>query len=244
MLIFPAIDLMGGCVVRLQQGDPAKKTVYSDNPLLFARKWEDAGGDWLHLVDLDAAFEGEPRNLEIVREICKQVSIPCELGGGMRSREAVCRAMDAGVARVILGTRAAEDLDFVSKLSAEFGKERIAVGIDARDGFVAIRGWKDATKRRAIEFAQEVEQAGAGVIIYTDVATDGMLSGPNFAALHQMASAISLPLIASGGISSRKDLEDLEAMGCVAGAILGKALYDGKISLPLKSKPIRQVTAG
>ncbi|MCX7712796.1 MAG: 1-(5-phosphoribosyl)-5-[(5-phosphoribosylamino)methylideneamino]imidazole-4-carboxamide isomerase [Chthoniobacterales bacterium] len=236
MLYFPAIDLMGGCVVRLERGDPEKRKVYSDNPIYYAEKWVEAGGDWLHLVDLDAAFGGELKNLEKVREICRHVPIPCELGGGMRSREAVCRAMDAGVRRVVLGTRAAEDLEFVSQLVEEFGRDQVAVGVDARNGFVAVRGWKGETNIRAVEFGKKAEAAGAGVLIYTDISTDGMLSGPNFRALEEMAANVSVPLIASGGVSSREDLDALERMGILEGVIIGKALYEGRIPLPFKEK--------
>ena len=230
MLYLPAIDLMDGCVVRLQRGDPQAKTVYSSDPVAFARQWQDLGGDWLHLVDLDAAFSGESANLEVVEAICRAVSIPCELGGGMRSPEAVERALAAGVQRVVLGTRAAESLGFVAEMAARHGSSRIAVGLDARDGYVAIKGWQEATQLKAIDFAREVENAGAGVLIYTDIATDGMLQGPNLAALVEMADAISLPVIASGGVSCRADLQALEATGKMHGAIIGKALYDGKIT--------------
>lgn len=225
---------MDGCVVRLQRGDPAAKTVYSSDPVAFARRWQEMGGDWLHLVDLDAAFSGESANLQAVAAICREVSIPCELGGGMRSPEAVERALAAGVSRVVLGTRAAESLDFVARMVALHGSERIAVGLDARDGFVAIKGWQEATSWPAIDFARQVEQVGAGVLIYTDIATDGMLQGPNLPALVEMAEATSLPVIASGGVSSRADLEALAATGKMHGAIIGKALYDGKITGPLR----------
>jgi phosphoribosylformimino-5-aminoimidazole carboxamide ribotide isomerase len=234
MLFLPAIDLMDGCVVRLQRGDPQARTVYSNEPVAFARQWQEMGGDWLHLVDLDAAFSGESRNLAHVREICQAVSLPCELGGGMRSVAAVEAALAAGVSRVVLGTKAAESLGFVAELAGEFGSERIAVGIDARDGFVSTHGWQTPTSLLATDFARQVEEAGAGVLIYTDIATDGMLQGPNFAALQEMQAASSLPLIASGGVSSRADLEALEQLPGLYGAIIGKALYDGKITGKLR----------
>ncbi len=225
---------MEGCVVRLQRGDPQARTVYSKDPVAFAQRWEQIGGDWLHLVDLDAAFTGECRNLPRVAEICRAVSLPCELGGGMRSVAAVEAALTAGVSRIVLGTKAAESLDFVAEVAGRFGRERVAVGIDARDGWVSTHGWQKPTTLRATEFARQVEDAGAGVIIYTDIATDGMLQGPNFAALREMQAAAALPLIASGGVSSRADLEALAAMPGLHGAIIGKALYDGKISGPLR----------
>ncbi len=230
MLYLPAIDLMDGAAVRLQRGDPNARTIYSNDPVAFARKWEAAGGDWLHLVDLDAAFSGVSRNLDIVREICASVSIPCELGGGMRSSEAVEAAFAAGVSRVVLGTRAAESLEFIAEVSTRHGSERIAVGIDARDGFVSTRGWQTATSLRATDFARQVENAGAGILIYTDIATDGMLQGPNLPALREMLETSSLPLIASGGVSCRADLDALALLPNIHGAIIGKALYDGKIT--------------
>lgn len=236
MLYLPAIDLMDGHVVRLQRGDALAKTIYSNDPVAFARKWEQAGGDWLHLVDLDAAFSGTSKNLDAVAAICKAVNIPCELGGGMRSPKAVEAAFAAGVSRVVLGTRAAESLDFISEMTETHGMEKIAVGIDAKDGFVAIKGWKEATTLKATTFAQKVQMAGAGTLIYTDIATDGMLQGPNYAALQEMAGMVDMPIIASGGVSCLEDLEKLEALGYIHGTIIGKALYDGKITPPLKKR--------
>lgn len=231
----PAIDLMDGCAVRLQKGDPEKCTVYSNEPVSFAKKWEAGGGDWLHIVDLDAAFSGAAKNLHHVAEICGAVGIPCELGGGIRDAEAVNAALAAGVARVIIGTRAAESLEFVRSQLETHGPEKIVVGLDARDGFVAIKGWKESTTLRATDFARELETIGLKTLIFTDIATDGMLQGPNFSALKEMASAVEMDIIASGGVSSKQDLVELENLGCLAGAIIGKALYDGKISLPLRS---------
>ncbi|HEY2342771.1 MAG TPA: 1-(5-phosphoribosyl)-5-[(5-phosphoribosylamino)methylideneamino] imidazole-4-carboxamide isomerase, partial [Chthoniobacteraceae bacterium] len=180
MLLFPAIDLMSGQVVRLRQGKADQKTVYSDDPAAFARQWQAEGGDYLHIVDLDAAFSGEQRNLEAVREMAAAISIPCQLGGGMRSREAVARALDVGVARVIIGTRAAESLELVREMVLEFGRDRIAVGIDAKNGIVSVKGWTEMSQTKALDLARRVEDAGVGTIIYTDIATDGMLQGPNF----------------------------------------------------------------
>jgi len=232
----PAIDLMDGCAVRLQKGDPEKRTVYSNDPVSFAKKWEQGGGDWLHIVDLDAAFSGTAKNLQHVAAICAAVDIPCELGGGIRDAEAVDAALAAGVARVIIGTRAAESLEFVRTQLETHGPGKIVVGLDARDGFVAIKGWKESTALRAIEFARELQNIGLRTLIFTDIATDGMLQGPNFTALQEMAAAVEMDIIASGGVSSKQDLLELESMGCLAGAIIGKALYDGKISLPLRDQ--------
>jgi phosphoribosylformimino-5-aminoimidazole carboxamide ribotide isomerase len=240
MLLLPAIDLMGGEVVRLRRGEATEKTVYSNDPPAFARKWEAAGGDWLHLFDLDAAFSGDSRNLESVRAICSAVNIPCELGGGMRSAAAIRAALDAGVSRVVIGTRACESLDFVREMCTLFGGEKIAVGIDARNGKVAVKGWTETTEQDAAELALAVQAAGAGAIIYTDIATDGMLQGPNFAELEKLLGVLACPLVASGGVSSPEDVRRLAAMPGLYGAILGKALYDGHITgdlRPLVSQP-------
>lgn len=223
---------MSGEVVRLRQGKADQKTVYSRDPAAFARRWENEGGDYLHIVDLDAAFTGEQRNLESVRAICDAVEIPVELGGGIRSVEAIRRALDAGVDRVIIGTRAAESLDFVREMAREFGSARIAVGIDAKNGIVAVKGWTEATGMAALDLARRVEDAGAGTIIYTDIATDGMLQGPNFAETQRVLDAVRCQLIASGGVGSAADVRLLAQMHGLYGCIIGKALYDGKLRLP------------
>ncbi len=231
MLLLPAIDLMSGEVVRLRQGKADQKTVYSNDPAAFARKWEAEGGDYLHVVDLDAAFSGEQRNLDAVRAITAALTIPCELGGGMRSHEAIERAFAAGVSRVVIGTRAAESLDFVRDMACEFGSERIAVGIDAKDGIVSVKGWTELSTQSALDLARSAEDAGAGTIIYTDIATDGMLQGPNFAELEKMLAALGCQLIASGGVSSAEDVRRLGRMPGLYGCIIGKALYDGALTL-------------
>ena len=231
MLLFPAIDLMSGEVVRLRQGKADQKTVYSSDPAAFARQWEREGGDYLHIVDLDAAFTGEQRNLDAVRAITGAVSIPCELGGGIRDEAAIRRALDAGVDRVIIGTRAAESLDFVRDMAREFGSERIAVGIDAKHGLVAVKGWTEQSSMSALDLARRAEDAGAGTIIYTDIATDGMLTGPNFAETEAMLRALRCQLIASGGVSSVADVQRLAQMPGLYGCIIGKALYDHKLTL-------------
>jgi phosphoribosylformimino-5-aminoimidazole carboxamide ribotide isomerase len=233
MLLLPAIDLMGGEVVRLKRGLATEKTVYSNDPVAFAQKWEQAGGDWLHIVDLDAAFDGTPKNLEHVARICESVNIPCELGGGMRNLENISAAFSAGISRVILGTKAAQSVEFVREICAEFGGDRIAVGIDAKDGYVAVKGWTETTKTRAIDLAFAAQDAGVGTIIYTDIATDGMLQGPNYESLQELLEALDCNLVASGGVSSVEDLERLAALEGLYGTIIGKALYDGKINPPL-----------
>ena len=231
MILLPAIDLMSGQVVRLRQGKATEKTVYSDDPVAFARRWESEGGDYLHIVDLDAAFTGTQRNLEAVRAITGAISIPCELGGGMRSGESVRAALEAGVSRVIIGTRAAESEDFVREMVEEFGGERIAVGIDAKNGMVSVKGWTEESALSALDLARRVEDAGVGTIIYTDIATDGMLTGPNFLETEKMLEALGCQLIASGGVGSVEDVRRLGAMSGLYGCIIGKALYDGAVSL-------------
>lgn len=231
VLLLPAIDLMSGEVVRLRQGKADQKTVYSSDPAAFARKWETEGGDYLHIVDLDAAFTGEQRNLDAVAAIAAAISIPCELGGGMRNEAAIRRAFDAGVSRVIIGTRAAESLEFVRDMAREFGGERIAVGIDAKNGLVAVKGWTEQSSLPALDLARRAEDAGAGTIIYTDIATDGMLTGPNFPETEKMLAALHCQLIASGGVSSAEDVRRLARMPGLYGCIIGKALYDGAVSM-------------
>lgn len=231
MILLPAIDLMSGEVVRLRQGKAEEKTVYSRDPAAFARRWEAEGGDYLHVVDLDAAFTGEQRNLEAVRAICAAVKFPVELGGGIRDVTAAERAIDAGVSRVIIGTKAAESLAFVSQLAAAFGGARVAVGIDAKNGKVSVKGWTEESALTALDLARRAEDAGAGTIIYTDIATDGMMAGPNFAETEKMLDALGCQLIASGGVSSLADVQRLSRMPGLYGCIIGKALYDGALNL-------------
>jgi len=221
---------MGGEVVRLKRGLATEKTVYSNDPVAFAKKWEAAGADWLHIVDLDAAFCGEPRNLGVVEKICSAVNIPCELGGGMRNFENVSAAFSAGVSRVIVGTKACESPEYIAGICAEFGGQRIAVGIDANNGKVAVKGWTETTATSAADLALIAQVAGAGTIIYTDIATDGMLEGPNFLELGNLLKTLECDLIASGGVSSADDLRKLAKMPRLYGAIIGKALYDGRIT--------------
>ncbi len=242
MLLLPAIDLMGGQVVRLRQGKADQKTVYSDDPAAFAKRWESEGGDYLHLVDLDAAFSGRSNNLEHVRAITAAVSIPCELGGGIRTESAVREALDAGAARVVIGTRAAESLAFVTEMSSKFGRERIAVGIDAKNGVVAVKGWTESAGLNAVEFARAVEAAGAGTIIYTDIATDGMLEGPNFAEVEAVLGNVGCQVVASGGVSKAGDVFRLSALKNLYGVIIGRALYEPSLSLAEVARGVRLKT--
>ena len=229
MLLYPAIDLMNGQAVRLRQGRAEDKTVYSDDPAAVAREWAERGGNWLHVVDLDAAFSGKQSNLEIVKRIAGEIALPVQLGGGLRDEAAIERALAAGVARVVIGTRAAESPDFVARAVERFGGDKIAVGIDARDGMVAVKGWTLTTGLSALDLARGAAEAGAAAIIYTDITTDGMLQGPNLVATAEVVRAVPVGVIASGGVSSAADLVKLEQIGGLAGAIIGRALFDGRI---------------
>lgn len=226
---------MGGKAVRLRQGRAADKTVYSDNPPSVASEWASRGGDWLHVVDLDAAFEGRQANLDVIRRMADAIAIPLQLGGGIRDEAAVERALDAGASRVVIGTRAAEEPDFVARCVKRFGGGRIAAGIDARDGFVAVKGWTEVTSLAAVDFARQMHGIGIGAIIFTDIATDGMLQGPNFQSVEEMVRAVDCPVIASGGVSSALDLARLERIPGLSGAIIGRALFDGCITGNLRT---------
>ena len=218
--------------MRLKQGKAEQKTVYSRNPVEFAKKWEEEGGDFLHVVDLDGAFSGVLRNLESVRQIVSAIGIPCELGGGMRNEEAVQMAFDAGVSRVVIGTRASESMDFVGAMVKKFGGGRIAVGIDAKNGVVSVKGWMQSAGITALDLARQAEAAGVGTIIYTDIATDGMLEGPNFSEVGVMLKTVQCALVASGGVSKADDVYRLAAMENLYGVIIGRALYEETVSLP------------
>ena len=222
---------MSGQVVRLRQGKASEKTVYSSDPAGFAKQWEEQGGDYLHIVDLDASFGGTSKNLDSVKKITEAVSIPCELGGGMRSCEAIQAAFDAGVARIVIGTRACESMEFVEDMVKKFGGERIAVGIDAKNGIVSVKGWTESSNIRATDLAKSAEQAGVGTIIYTDIATDGMLTGPNFVEMRAMLDLLDCQLIASGGVSKADDVFKLSQFEGLYGVIIGKALYDHTLTL-------------
>ena len=233
MLIIPAVDLRGGKCVRLLQGRADAETVFSDDPVAMAVKWQSKGAAFLHVVDLDGAFTGSQKNLDVVREIADALDIPIELGGGIRDQKAVERVLQAGVQRAILGTSALKDPAFAEAVCREYGN-RIAVGIDAKDGMVATHGWTEVAKKSAVDFAVEMEAAGVKTIIYTDIKRDGMLTGPNIEATGTLAKATQdVEIIASGGVSSLKDIRNLkkvELLG-VTGVIVGKALYTGDVLL-------------
>lgn len=230
MELLPAIDMIDGKCVRLRQGKFDDKTIFSDNPADIARKWEEEGAARIHLVDLEGSRQGRPLEVDTVKKIRKSVSIPLEIGGGVRNEEHIKIWLDAGVDRVILGTSIAADADFAEKIFAKYG-EHIIVGIDAKDGFVAVKGWEEVTEKKAVLFALEMMELGAKRVIYTDISRDGMMMGANIDAMKEMASALGIPVIASGGVSTYKDLELLSKISNIEGAIIGKALYTGDISL-------------
>lgn len=232
MDIIPAIDLRKGRCVRLVRGDIRDETVYSKEPVSMAKLWQLKGAKWLHVVDLDGALTGVPKNIKYVFDMAESLHIPIQFGGGVRDFDTLKSILSHGVRRVILGTAACQDKRFLGRALERFGS-RIVVGIDARDGMVAVKGWKEDSKRSAVAFAKEMEAAGVKNIIYTDIKKDGMLSGPNFKSIKEMAQAVKIPLIASGGVASLKDVRhlcDLEKYG-VQGAIIGKALYTGAVEL-------------
>ncbi len=233
MTIYPAIDIRGGRAVRLLQGRADQETVYAEQPAGVAAEFKAAGSAWVHVVDLDGAFSGEPQNLAAVQGIVA-TGLKVELGGGMRSRETVERVLGFGVSRVVIGTRAAESERFVGELVQQFG-ERIAVGIDAKDGKVAVKGWVDTTGTGALEMAKRMDGLGVRTIIYTDIGTDGMLTGPNFAAQEAMLNAGNFNVIASGGVSRREDVVKLTELSRryanLDGVIVGKALYEKRVEL-------------
>lgn len=231
--IIPAIDIRGGKCVRLLQGDYARETVFGEDPVEMARRWEAEGGTRLHVVDLDAARTGEPVNLPIVARIAAALSIPVQMGGGVRNREAVLRTLDAGIQRAIVGTTAAADPETARALFGEFG-DRLILGLDARDGRAAVAGWTETTSWDAVDLAREMAAAGARRIIFTDIATDGMGSGPSLESTRRLAEAVGLPIIASGGVGSDDDVVQVQALSAagVEGVIVGKALYTGAVQLP------------
>jgi phosphoribosylformimino-5-aminoimidazole carboxamide ribotide isomerase len=229
MLILPAIDLQAGRCVRLVQGDFARAQEFSDDPAAVARRWQQAEARWLHVVDLDGAKEGAPRNLEPIRQIRQSTNLSIEVGGGLRSLESVAALFDLGINRAILGTAALKDRRFLRACLARWG-DQIAVGIDARNGLVATDGWLETSTTPALALAQELAAEGVARFIYTDIQRDGTLTGPNLASLAQLQQSITQPIIASGGVSSLADLRALAALN-VEGAIVGRALYTGEIDL-------------
>jgi phosphoribosylformimino-5-aminoimidazole carboxamide ribotide isomerase len=228
--VWPAIDLRGGCCVRLKQGDYQQETVFGDDPAAMARHWVALGARRLHLVDLDGAREGRPVNLEAVGAILRAVEVPCELGGGIRSQETIAQLLGLGLKRLVIGTQAIRRPEWFRQMCRAF-PGRLVLGIDARDGRVATDGWLETSEVAAVELAGQFAGEPIAAIIYTDIAADGMLSGPNLAAMAAMQAAVELPVIASGGVASGQDVARLAAAG-MAGCIIGRALYEGTLTLP------------
>lgn len=229
MVIYPAIDVKEGRCVRLAQGRFNDVTVYSDNPVEMALKWERMGAQYLHVVDLDGARLGEPQNIGVISEMAVKLGIPIQMGGGIRTIEMLEMILSKGVHRAILGTSAVKDQSFVRKALKTF-EGNIAVAIDAKDGMVAIEGWAKTSEFTAVGFARKMEDLGAKTIIYTDISRDGMLAGPNLKAMEEMVGAVGIQVIASGGVSKLEDIKNLKEIG-VSGVIIGKALYTGDVKL-------------
>jgi phosphoribosylformimino-5-aminoimidazole carboxamide ribotide isomerase len=227
--VWPAIDLRGGRCVRLKQGDYAQETVFGEDPAAMARHWVGLGAERLHLVDLDGAREGRPVNLQAVRAIVRAVDVPCELGGGIRGRQAICRLLELGLRRLVIGTQAIREPEWFRGMCREF-PGRLVLGIDAREGRVATDGWLETSDVAATELAGEYAREPIAAIIYTDIATDGMLTGANVEAMAAMQAAVDLPVVASGGVTTREDVSRLAAAG-MAGCIIGRALYEGRLTL-------------
>ena len=230
MILYPAIDLKEGCCVRLIRGDMEQATIFNDDPAAQAASFAEAGASWLHLVDLDGAFAGKPVNAAAVEAIVNEVGIPVQLGGGIRTLATIESWLERGMMRVILGTAAVKDPDLVRQACRKF-PGRIAVGIDARGGRVAVEGWAEETDVLAVDLARKFADAGVDAIIYTDIDRDGVLQGANIPATAELARAVPIPVIASGGVSSLTDIRGLMTEKKIAGAIIGRALYDGRIDL-------------
>lgn len=230
MEIWPAIDLRGGKCVRLKQGDFARETVFGEDPAAMARHWVSQGAECLHLVDLDGARTGSPANLASVSAIVRAVEVPCELGGGVRTEQAMRELLDLGVERLVVGTKAIQQPEWFRQMCRKFPGQ-LVLGIDARDGRVATHGWLQTSEIQATELARQFEGEPIAAIVYTDIATDGMMSGPNVPAMAAMQAAVRLPVVASGGVTTVDDVARLAEAG-LSGCIIGRALYEGTISLP------------
>lgn len=232
MIIYPAVDIKGGKCVRLVQGQADQETVYGDDPAAMGQRWQAQGAAWLHVVDLDGAFGARPHNLEVIRRLRRAVTIPIQLGGGLRSLETIAAYIDSGIDRLILGTAVLKDPDLISKALKTY-PGRIALGLDAKDGLLAVEGWTQTTTRTAVDVAREYAPLNPAAIIYTDISRDGVKRGVNLEATQALAQATEIPVIASGGVSSLDDIKallPLESLG-VIGVITGRALYDGNLDL-------------
>ena len=229
MVVIPAIDIKDGRCVRLRQGDMAAETVYSDDAASMARRWEEAGARIIHVVDLNGAVEGEPKNFPHIEAVRKAVGVEVQVGGGIRTLSMVRQYLNAGVSRIVLGTAALTDRKLLDDACGEFPR-RILLGLDARDGLVAVKGWTSVSETTAVDLLKQLSGYPIGAVIYTDIARDGMLGGPNLIALGEIAARSPFPVIASGGISRIEDLRAVRSLGAhVVGAIVGKAFYDGKL---------------
>ncbi|MGF1580327.1 MAG: 1-(5-phosphoribosyl)-5-[(5-phosphoribosylamino)methylideneamino]imidazole-4-carboxamide isomerase [Gemmataceae bacterium] len=230
MHIYPAIDLRGGQCVRLRQGDYSQETVFGADPASMAKRWVDEGAKFLHVVDLDGAKDGHPVNQTSVQAITKAVDVPCQLGGGIRNEENIREVLGWGVRRVIIGTRALQNPDWLLQMCHEY-PDQIVLGIDARNGMVATAGWLDVSEMSAFDLARRCADYPLAALVYTDISRDGMMQGPNFDATAEMAKTVSFPVIASGGVTTLDDVRRLVQIG-VAGCIVGRALYEGQLNLP------------
>jgi phosphoribosylformimino-5-aminoimidazole carboxamide ribotide isomerase len=240
VLILPAIDLRGGQCVRLRQGDYAQETVFGDDPAATAREWVRQGAQALHIVDLDGAREGRPVNAASVQAILRAVDVPCQLGGGLRSEEQISRALAWGLQRVIVGTRALKEPAWLERIAHHF-PGKIVLGLDARDGLVATDGWQQVAEAPVLEAAQRCAHLPLAALVYTDISRDGMLAGANIEAMGELATAVALPLIASGGVTSLEDVGRLAKLR-LAGCIIGRALYEGRIDLAAAMRAAQEET--
>ena len=229
MQVIPAIDLRGGHCVRLRQGDFDQETVFGDDPAAMAARWESEGAARIHLVDLDGAKSGRPVNVEAVTRILEQVKVPCQLGGGIRDQQTIATWLDAGLERVVVGTQALRDPDWFEQMAKTY-PGRLILGLDALNGRVATRGWLDVSSVQALTLARQFDSLPLAAIIYTDIARDGTLEGPNVPAITALANSVQTPVVASGGVGDLHDLERLAALP-IAGCVVGRALYDGRFSL-------------
>jgi phosphoribosylformimino-5-aminoimidazole carboxamide ribotide isomerase len=240
LLVIPAIDLKDGRCVRLRQGNMAAETVYSDDVRSVATKWQEAGATVIHVVDLNGAVDGEPRNLPQIEAVMRAVGVKVQVGGGIRNLATVRRYLNAGVSRVVLGTAALTDREFLEQACKEFPR-RILLGLDARDGKVAVKGWTAVSETTTIDLLKELSGYAIGAVIYTDISRDGMLSGPNMPALKEVVEYSAFPVVASGGITRVEDLKAVQALGPrIEGAIVGKALYDGKLDYRVAVAALRE----
>lgn len=229
MRIYPAIDIKDGQCVRLLRGSFDNVTVYGDDPAEMAKKWQAEGGEFIHVVDLDGALKGHGVNAEAIKKICESVSVPVQTGGGIRTMEDIEAKLACGINRVIIGTKAVSDSEFVRRAVEKYG-DKIVIGIDAKDGMVAIEGWEKTSEWKAVDFAKKMEEIGVKTIVYTDIATDGTLQGPNVQAMKEMAESVDVDIIASGGVGSIEHIKALLPTG-VEGVIVGRALYTNSVDL-------------